>query len=442
MRVEEKVDRLAIKVEGLDEKLNSIIELLKGGQVSQGAKPCSTAPSAAPEPIVMSQPPAPFKPPERRSPAPAPREVLRYGATLPLDKVWAKDPVLPAEAVDTAIWEKLSGPKLEPLLDDLDLVDLAFVVENIEVGRPLPRWQDVPKGARINKSNLPRIQMCISNYALSVVVLSYPWLDPAHPDQHLLTCQRLLPCLKAILQGADRLGAGHTVAMMMDYMCLPQKNVNGKDDRTDAEKARFKRALSSINEWYLHPFTTVLLNDVDLPPPSSGCSNLRPYLNRGWCSFELRTSCLIKDMFCLWSLAGYEKGGCGKEWSAAVQDAKAAILRAAPMPPDEFGQMLKDGLKAGTMSFTANADMELVIQQYHEAFHRSFSEAEELVYCNLRWPDSHMQQLAKALKYARENGLLAKCKRVCLWGNKQTQEGLKVVEDVLEGTNINVMIKV
>ena len=40
--------------------------------------------------------------------------------------------------------------------------------------------------------------------------------------------------------------------MFWDYASLPQKKMDGTDDRSEALKARFKRALKGINAWYGH----------------------------------------------------------------------------------------------------------------------------------------------------------------------------------------------
>mmetsp|Transcript_50454 Transcript_50454/g.134926 ORF Transcript_50454/g.134926 Transcript_50454/m.134926 type:complete len:407 (-) Transcript_50454:318-1538(-) len=344
--------------------------------------------------------------------------------------------VAPEVQVKGKTWTSLEGTKLEPLLDHLDLVDLAFIVENTEAGLPVPRCQDVPTGARINKSNLNRIKNSLNSYALSVVAISYPWLDPQHPDKSAVTMQRCLKCFKAFLEGASKIGEGCTVGLMMDYPCLPQKRTDGVDDRTPEEKARFKKALGTINQWYMHPYATTLVYDVELPEADSGHSNLRPYINRGWCTFEFRASCLVKAMFCLWSLKGYEKAGSAISWAAGVQGGKSALLRAAPMTPPKFDETLRAGVANGEIAFTAKADLDFVINQYAAAFDTAFSETKDLMYQALKWPDEHICELAEALTYARENGLLQKTGTLRIWGNAWTDVGNKAVKKAIEGMTI------
>ena len=58
----------------------------------------------------------------------------------------------------------------------MDLIDLRYVVPLIEAGGVMPRWQDLPKSARITVHNLWRLNtMVLGGGALAVLVLSYPW---------------------------------------------------------------------------------------------------------------------------------------------------------------------------------------------------------------------------------------------------------------------------
>ena len=59
----------------------------------------------------------------------------------------------------------------------MDLIDLRYVVPLIEAGGVMPRWQDLPKSARITVHNLWRLNTMIKFGIplLAVLVLSYPW---------------------------------------------------------------------------------------------------------------------------------------------------------------------------------------------------------------------------------------------------------------------------
>ena len=74
-------------------------------------------------------------------------------------------------------WKQAGGPQLEEMVQKMDLIDLRYVVPLIEAGGVMPRWQDLPKSARITVHNLWRLNTLMSFGAklLAVLVLSYPW---------------------------------------------------------------------------------------------------------------------------------------------------------------------------------------------------------------------------------------------------------------------------
>ena len=109
-----------------------------------------------------------------------------------------------------------------------------------------------------------------------------PWLARDHPDPHGEQLRQIAFVLKAFAEEARKL-KGCRVGVFWDYCSLPQKSRAGdKDDRTEEEKARFKRALNGINAWYGHPKTTVLLVNTPLPTGHE-YTNTQPYTGRGWC---------------------------------------------------------------------------------------------------------------------------------------------------------------
>ena len=63
------------------------------------------------------------------------------------------------------------------MVQKMDLIDLRYVVPLIEAGGVMPRWQDLPKSARITVHNLWRLNtmMVFGSTLLAVLVLSYPW---------------------------------------------------------------------------------------------------------------------------------------------------------------------------------------------------------------------------------------------------------------------------
>ena len=74
---------------------------------------------------------------------------------------------------------------------------------------------------------------------------------------------------------------------LASYPSLPQKNREGVDDRSEALKARFGRALKGINTWYGHQKTYTLLVTTALPTGHT-YTNLQPYEGRGWVRLRFR----------------------------------------------------------------------------------------------------------------------------------------------------------
>ena len=89
-------------------------------------------------------------------------------------KVWSDDRSWEADDDD---WKQAGGPQLEEMVQKMDLIDLRYVVPLIEAGGVMPRWQDLPKSARITVHNLWRLNtmLLLGTPLLAVLVLSYPW---------------------------------------------------------------------------------------------------------------------------------------------------------------------------------------------------------------------------------------------------------------------------
>ena len=164
--------------------------------------------------------------------------------------------------------------QLEEMVQKMDLIDLRYVVPLIEAGGVMPRWQDLPKSARITVHNLWRLNTMVHFGVplLAVLVLSYPWrasprksrthatsrrnaplthpkcparrtVDREHPDRLGEQLRALLPFFKLALAELKE-HPHHTFGLMMDYGCLPQKPF-----ASDEEKQRFKRGLQNINKY-------------------------------------------------------------------------------------------------------------------------------------------------------------------------------------------------
>ncbi|CAK0818075.1 unnamed protein product [Prorocentrum cordatum] len=294
-------------------------------------------------------------------------------------------------------YDAFGGAKVEALLDDIDLIDVAYMISIAEAGGTVPRWQNVPPTARINRTNAWRLRSYGSAESeerpltLPILVVSYPWLDKSHPDQHGLTLRRMLPVLRALYEQATSFGSHTTVGVFQDFMSLPQI------PRTSEEYERFRRGLATMAGLYAHPYTIVLT--VTTPIPGDGsCENTVAYARRGWCHFERCVASLVKDTCCLWDL-GRHAEGLPTDVRRCMEDLRASRL--APTSPD---QMAKD---LSQLAFTNGADIEKVID-LQAAFIRAFNEYRQndqdgsISYQSLRWggDEKQVSNLVAALQYA------------------------------------------
>ena len=128
------------------------------------------------------------------------------------------------------MWASFGGEVIErTMLEDVDLVDARYLVSLHEHAGVVPRWQDLPACARINRSNVWRLWGWERQFSLGIVVLSYPWLDFDHPDKLGEQLARVVPILNVMLNFCG--GEEFTVGVLWDYCSLPQPK------RTPAEDA-------------------------------------------------------------------------------------------------------------------------------------------------------------------------------------------------------------
>ena len=302
-------------------------------------------------------------------------------------------------------WTVSGGGAIAQLMEKTPLIDLEWVIDLIELGGTVPRCQDVPSAAVLTASTVWRLAIAADFSELPVLVLSYPWLDFWHPDRLGAQLRGLLKLFKAYLNWVRQKHGPHcTVGLMMDFLCLPQKPFT-----TDAERARFGESLHSINEWYFHPCTCVLV--VSTPPPEGAkYTNTRLHEARGWCYFEKCAAMAVKDVSCLWDVAGLADRPNGEGDFQSMKDAMRA-KREPPLSPDTMAEDLRSAVASGARAFTANADVALVIEQYARGFVKAFSNVRAqcpglvcLFYWGFNWGDEQGRTMLEAIKYAVQHG--------------------------------------
>ena len=164
--------------------------------------------------------------------------------------------------------------------------------EEVRTGSPfvLPSRNRVPREAVFSGR--------IAEDSTFIIVLSYCWASPTHPDPDNKLLGNVCEFL-AYLDMSRHFGDGgpidlelnvadKEVLVFWDWPCLYQK----KDgDITEVQLDSFKRGLQSVNVLYGHVGTLCLLCTEGHYPPGS-----RPdYKGSGWPHFESLVSTLIKD---------------------------------------------------------------------------------------------------------------------------------------------------
>ena len=347
---------------------------------------------------------------------------------------------------EDSTWHKHGGAELEPLLVFTTLVCVRWLLKfakgeilpTWQQGREgvVPAWQQLPKEAVVNVTQLRRSKWL---YGLPVGVLSYGWASRHHPDPTGEQLQRLVPVLEAIVAECDKVGGpDFTWGIMWDYLSLPQRGRTSGydadvDDRTPDERARFGMGLSHINIWSGAMFTHKLVLNMPMP---ADAENQAEYLRRGWCIFERLLSSVVTDMFCYLELDKMD--GSQTDWEG-IRD-QCAANRPAPMAPDEFEAMIRDGMEVeraepGTgIKFTNGKDAtNVVIPQYEAGFLRLMREASELHYARLGWGDDEAQTLARAFAYAHARDCLANVTTLGLNGNQIGDAGVSALAGACAG---------
>jgi len=294
-------------------------------------------------------------------------------------------------------WRESGGDEFEAALalvkelggSAVRLLDARYLIKLAENSGKLRRRQDLPAEAFVTLQQLKRMGKG-PGLSLRVVVVSYPWLQPDHPDPRGETLRLLARVLKAYIAEA-----GGTCGVFLDFCSLMQKGPNG-EERTPAQMKLFGLALSNLSDWYSHRKTMVLkLTKMPEGYPDGftfvegTTPNTADYYGRGWCFKESSVANLVKDYDNCLDLG--KLGHDTKHWDDIKKECMAG--RAAPMTPEDFAAELE--LK----SFTSKkADLPTVGALYKAAYTKRFAAATGLFYSKLGWGDAEVISLSRVLE--------------------------------------------
>ena len=348
-------------------------------------------------------------------------------------------------------WGRDGGDEIEPLLAFIDVIDAAWLLKlaNGEVMPErkgvVPAWQDVPPEAKLSLTTLRKTTMELK---LPIAVLSYGWASRGHCDPDGALLRRLKPVLQRMVHccqhGVSRMSPDERPAawgIIWDFLSLPQRGYTTgynatRDDRSPYQLARFSQGLGSINVPYAAIYVTTLVCDWPMP---EGAENAAPIEQRGWCIFERALSSVRKDgRSCLQLSLLEEKGAVGGYWQDLEMTCKAS--RAAPLPPDAFEAMLRDGMAreeaapGSGFRFTNGKDAtNICIPQYREGFLRLMGgEGVLLNFAGCGWGDEEVKTLAAALAYAQASRATTQAKTLGLSSNKLTDAAMPPLVEAIE----------
>jgi len=171
----------------------------------------------------------------------------------------------PSEAIRRGMLGSFEAEHIDVLLADSGvrwispeyIVALARHCE--KTGEPYPRCQDLPKEAFVRPVRRP--------YAVS-----HAWLSSEHPDPNGLH-------MKILAKKVQHNGLKADDAIFLDFLSMPQKDKYGF--RTEKDTETFKKALKSLNDVY------ALCHGIIIHQIPSSDPSIVPYLERGWCFFEV-----------------------------------------------------------------------------------------------------------------------------------------------------------
>ena len=340
--------------------------------------------------------------------------------------------VLAPVSSDLSRWDDSDASGLKSALQDVTLIDAAWLANLADNGGILPRWQELPAEAKVALAEMEQWDFGPEGEWLPVLVISYPWLDRDHPDMAGELLRRVAFVLKAFASSCD-ISPGSKVGVFWDYASLPQRSRScpkGADDRTPAERARFERALDNMGLWYSHPKTFVLLVSTSLP--EGDYTNCAPYGARGWCMAERHMSAMVKGTGLLLDLSQLT----GAECDIMDMMKTSSARQPPPLTPTAFAEKLRDGVSSKRIAFTNGGDVDVVAEIYQRAFTTEFGSTRRLCFQHRAWSEAQGEAFAAALRYALSDGGLKHVEALELENNRIGDQSIIALVDACQGDNV------
>eukprot|EP00966_Prymnesium_polylepis_P140923 3254527-Prymnesium_polylepis.1 len=152
-----------------------------------------------------------------------------------------------------ARWAEQGGAALNEALACTQLIRAEALVALAKRGERMPRCQDWPAESVAHPDDVRK------GAPSDILCLSICWLDKNHPDISGRQLAGLLPVFESFIAWQPTSQApfpqlepkaGCPKFVLWDYCSLPQRALDGTDDRDENLIAKFKSALGLINVWY------------------------------------------------------------------------------------------------------------------------------------------------------------------------------------------------
>lgn len=120
----------------------------------------------------------------------------------------------------------------------------------------------------------------------------------------------------------------------------------------------------------------------------------------------------------------------GEEATVPELQANGRTGREAPLTPERFHGLLREGMEKGDVTFTNKGDVDLVAKIHARGFEQALSEADTLSLYGMSWTDESAKDLAKAFLYIRHNeDTSCQVERMSLENNNIGDEGAIALAD-------------
>lgn len=342
-----------------------------------------------------------------------------YAAAINRERKEQLQPQQKVNAYDRAAaeWKRNDGMRLESSLrsGSVVLLDAFWLVEYAEDARNRISYrQDLPEEAFLSLNEIVgATDWTTVHQELRIILLSYMWLHPNHPDPKGTTLALLAQRLKREIQcSLNSLSRCSTWGVFWDFASLHQHpDPTNNILRDSREQALFSQGLDSLHLFFSHPCTTVYKvtefptgypSGYDLPD----FANIAEYENRGWPFVESCWASLTKD-------------------NTKVEDLCREVgeqVRKPPLLLDAFESALSQ------CTFTNQAqDFPRVCNLYRASFGSCWENAVILNYARLGWMCQDLVSLSETFRL----GLASRLTELCLDGNCIGPRGCQLIADGL-----------